>query len=367
MKKLVNAWFVIAIALLLFGGVAVQAQVNVDQWGKTSGGTAWPILNTAATPAGNAGIGNGAIPTGWATIRGGFNQTFEATTGQAVVVTGKVEFVGGGCASAYTHLRYALTFVDSIALNYQNTDSAIWKTTADSAKNQNKHYGYGFHPRTGTGTMSNGAGGAGVVWTIKKGNWNSTWSNNGGPISALKQAPRNAVMAVGTYNWAISVKKVSETTNEIRWYMVKTDNKYWYGGTVVDTAFTTKFNGICFGFNKDIEATQVNLSEVQVALGAPIVVPPAPWEPIYVTDWGKTSGGTAWPIQWNDSTYLDGDAGIGNGAIPTGWATIRGGFSDPVTGSPIVATTDKAIIVSGQLEFKGGGCASAYTHLRYAL
>ncbi|HDP67305.1 MAG TPA: hypothetical protein ENN20_02255, partial [Candidatus Marinimicrobia bacterium] len=108
--------------------IELELTPYVSQWGKTAQGTAWPILNTATTPAGDAGIGDGNPPTGWATIKGGFG-TLEATTDQAVVVTGKLEFVGGGCASAYTHLRYALTYQDSVELVYAGTDSAMWQTT----------------------------------------------------------------------------------------------------------------------------------------------------------------------------------------------------------------------------------------------
>ncbi|MBN2200768.1 hypothetical protein JW777_02325, partial [bacterium] len=322
----------------------------VSQWGKAGSYKAWPILNTDATPAGDAGIGDGARPTGWASIRGGF-ETLTATADQAVVVTGQMELVGGGGASAYTHLRYALTFQDSATLNNQNTDSAAWVSPKS-------HSGYGFHPRSGMGTMSNGGGGAGTVWTIHNGNWVSTWSNNGLPISAVKQAPRNAEMSAGLYDWAISVQPLGDGTNEVRWYMVKQDNKYWYGGTVIDTSeASAKFNGVIFGFNNDQNATQVNFYDVQAALGEPITVPEAPWEPFYVNQWGKTSY-KAWPVL-NDSTYLDGDAGLGDGAKPTGWASIRGGWEDAIE-----ATADKAFIIRGQMELVGGGGASAYTHLR---
>jgi hypothetical protein len=355
MNKFTYALLACVIALLLLSSVPLQAQVSVKDWGKTAQGAAWPVLNDATYPDGNATLGNGAIPTGWATIRGAFDQAYEATADQAVVVFGQMELVGGGGVSAYTHIRYALTYQDSSTLQYQYTDSAKWVSTKG-------HTGYSFQPRTGTGTMSNGNGGAGVVWTVNNGSWASTWSNNGLPISAVKQAPRNAEMVAGIYNWAISVQKLANGDNEIRWYMVEQNNKYWFGGTVIDTvASTAKFNGVCFGFNKDTETKQVKFSGVQVDLGEPITVPEAPWEPFYVNQWGKTAQGATWPVL-NDSTYLDGDATLGNGAIPTGWATIRGGFGDPVQ-----ATAKKAIIVSGQMELVGGGGVSAYTHLRYAL
>ncbi|HPR88871.1 MAG TPA: hypothetical protein PL181_12690, partial [bacterium] len=177
MKKRMYTFWVIATALVLLGAVAIQAQVPVDvvDWGKTSNGKAWPILNTATTPAGSAGIGNGAKPTGWATIRGGFTP-IEATLDKALVISGQVEFLGGGGASAYTHLRYALTNLDSATLTSQYTDSALWVSTK-------KHYGYEFCPRTGTGTISNGAWGVGTMGIIKNGNWNST-NSNGGPALA---------------------------------------------------------------------------------------------------------------------------------------------------------------------------------------
>ena len=352
MKKLVNVFFAVAIVLLLFSGVTLQAQVYVDQWGMTNLGTAWPILNTSTTPAGDAGIGDGAIPTGWTSICGGFNQTYQATTSLAVVVSGQLEFVGGGCANAYTHLRYALTYQDSTTLNYQNTDSAVWVSTK-------KWYGYGFHPRTGTGTMSNGAGGVGVVWTINNGNWTSTWSNNGGPISAVTQAPRNAVMIAGTYNWAISVQPLGDGSNEIRWYMIEQHNKYWYGGTVIDTAeVSSKFNGICFGFNKDIEATQVNLYAVQVDMGDPIDVPEAPWEAYYVSDWGFSGANLGgWDLTVGE---FEGDVTIGGIAAPTALAAVRGGFE------PYVLNADYALKITGKVELVGGGFESAGS-LRYGI
>ncbi|HQJ65910.1 MAG TPA: hypothetical protein PLH32_14955, partial [bacterium] len=124
MRKKISTFWVIATAFVLLGAVAIQAQVpiNVVDWGKTSNGKAWPILNTTNTPAGSAGIGNGARPTGWATIRGGFSP-IEATLDKALVISGQIEFVGGGGASAYTHLRYALTYLDSATLSSQYTDS----------------------------------------------------------------------------------------------------------------------------------------------------------------------------------------------------------------------------------------------------
>jgi hypothetical protein len=330
----------------------------VDMWGKTNRGKLWPIMNTATTLVGEATIGDSARPTGWSTIRGGFN-TLEATTDQAFVISGQMELVGGGGEDAYTWLRYALTYQDSMALDYQYTDSATWNTTG---KTEYGHYGYEFTPRSGTGTIANGTNGVGTIWTVPGGTgWNSTYSGQV-PLKVVRQAPRNAKANAGIYNWAMSVQPLGDGSNEIRWKMIKDDNKYYYAGSVIDTAeISTKFNGVCFGFNSDIEAILVNFKSVQVKLGAPIDIPEAPFEAFYVDEWGATNRGTLWPIM-NDSATVASEATIGDSARPTGWSTIRGGF-----GEPVEATTSKAIIVRGMMELVGGGGASAYTWLRYAL
>jgi hypothetical protein len=334
----------------------------INSWGSTAQGASWPILNDSTYVDGDAAMGADGPPTGWATIRGQFRENVKPTVKKALVINGTFEYVGGGAASNYTFLRYALTFQDSTKLNNQNTPTAAWTSTQ-------KHYGYEFTPVSGTGTMANGSGGAGVVWTVNNGSWSSTWSNGGKPIISVVQAPYHAIMTAGIYDWAISVQPLEDGTNEVRWYLVKQHSAteqagYWFGGSVIDAAPpATKFNGIMFGVNKDLDATckQVNIAAVKVDLGDPIVVPEAPFEAFYVNSWGSTAQGSAWPIL-NDSTYVDGDAAMGADAPPTGWATIRGQFRENVK-----ATTTKAIVVTGNFEYVGGGGASNYTFLRYAL
>jgi len=345
---------------ILFIGESGSDDNFVSLWGKTSAGTAWPILNDASTPAGSAGMGDGNVPTGWATIRGEF-ESLQATTTDAVVVTGQLELVGGGGASGYTHLRYALTFQDSTTLNFPLTDSAAWASTKGN-------YGYGFHPRSGNGTMSNARGGGGTLWLIDGGGFNSGWGGNntaevganGNPVQIL-QAPRNAEMVEGTYNFGISVKMVDDTTAEVNWYLVEENNKYWFGGSEIVKAKTDKFNGIMFGVNNDTEAKQFNLMSVKAFVGDPVDVPEAPWEDYYIDQWGLAGEGKAWPIL-NDSTTLVGDATLGDGNPPTGWATMRGGF-----GQDLPLKEDKFLVVTGQIQLEGGGAGSGYTHLRYAM
>ena len=101
-------------------------------------------------------------------------------------------------------------------LNNALTDSARWVSPK-------KYYGYEFTPRSGGTDQPNGGGGVGSVWSIINGNWTSTYSNGGGPVGpVVNQAPRLAVIDAGTYNWAISVQQVNDTTNEVRWYIEKT-------------------------------------------------------------------------------------------------------------------------------------------------
>ncbi|RJP63539.1 MAG: hypothetical protein C4539_16050, partial [Ignavibacteriales bacterium] len=301
MKKLFNTLLIIVTTFFILDVVTIQAQTLVNQWGLTSQGKAWKILNDASTPAGNASIGGVNPIPGWATIRGEFG-ILEATTDQAVVVTGKIEFVGAtGGGDTYTPLRYAITYHADDTLKNALTDSAVWIRTTGS--------GYGFHPRTGTGTMSNGNGGSGTVWTVNNGSWASTWSNNGKPIAVINQAPRNAELIAGTYDFAFSVRKIDDFTNEIKWFLVEENNKYWYGGTDIDTATTQKFNGVCFGVNTG-GWTQVNITGASAVLGTPIDIPEAPWEAYYVDQWGLTSQGKAWKIL-NDANTLVGDASIG--------------------------------------------------------
>ncbi len=326
----------------------------IDQWGLSKEyNTNWPILNDSDYVVGDAAMG-GDPAAGWKGLQGGFGQDVSISTTKAVIVKGQIEFVGADADAEYTPIRYALTYQDSNStLQNALTDSATWSHAGN-------HFGYGFHPRTGAGTMSNGSGGQGTVWTINNGNWASTYSNNGGPISQAVQAPRNAKIVAGVYNFAISVQSIDDTTNEIRWYMVEKNNKYWFGGTVRDTAVTKKFNSILFGIN-EVPWTEFKVIGMQVDLGTPITVPEAPWEAYYIDQWGLSGEyNTNWPIL-NDSDYVVGDAAMG-GDPAAGWKGLQGGF-----GQDVGISTTKAVIVKGQIEFVGADADAEYTPIRYAL
>jgi hypothetical protein len=357
MKKAVFTFILLMTVLLVVVGEAVQAQSLVNQWGRTPRGSAWPILNRTTTPDGNASMGGASKPAG-ASISGGFTQVTLAT-GETITATGTLEYVGGDPGAAYTALRFALTNLDGATLAARNTDTAMWTG--------GNHSGYQFTPRSGGTDLANGGGGSGVIWTVANGNWNSTFSNNGGPIFSILQAPRLAILTKGVYNWAISVTALASGSNEVRFYIEKQHaagqaSTYWTGGTGIDaTPVTRKFNFISFWTNNDIDAsvTGMNFTGVTVQKGNPITVTTPPWAAFYVDNWGA-SRGTAWKIK-NDSTYLVGDAMMSGASKPAG-ASLSGGF-----GEAIPVAVGEAIIVTGQLEYVGGGAGPAYTGLRYAL
>ena len=348
----------------------------VDQWGATNKntGAGWPILNDSSTVVGNAGMGGEGPPANndWATIRGGFGLPISATLDEAIIVTGKIEWVGGNCGDSYIPIRYALTYQEGEnVLENQYTDSAKWSGTGN-------HYGYEFTPITGKGTMSNGGGGSGTVWLVNDGSsWASTWSNNGYPLSAVVQVPRNAEITEGKYDFGIAVQPLSDGTNMMEWWLVKehetgVQTTYWWGGTAIDTAqATTQFNGVCFGITGEHLTTinQINLTDVYVNRG---VLPPLPPRPIpnyfiRVENWGFYGDPSNRIGGWELTPgALSGNVSI-SGANPVAsdqWASIRGGFDNPISVTDIPA--DTALVVTGKMQFVGGGF-DGWSGLRFGL
>lgn len=333
----------------------------ITKWARTSSYNSWPIQKDGSTPAGSASLGDETtIPDGqWGSIRGSFAPvTAGSGEGNAFVLTGKME-INASLGSGYTPIRYALTNFDDVgAIENENTETARWFSASSSS-------GYSFMPVSGAGTMANGGGGAGTVWTINSGNWISTWSNNGGPISSDTQVPQLGEIVAGTYDVAFSVEAIDDTTNEIRWYLIHENEEYWWGGTTVAQATSDAFNSVIFGFLGAEGFTEVNFSEFEATNGDPIEVPTPPFEDHYLSMWGATTNGSGvWPIL-NDSTTFDGNASMGSeeGANQSGWKTIRGAFDYDVE---TTSETD-AVIVTGQLELVGSGLGNGYSPLRYAL
>ncbi|MBK8945966.1 MAG: T9SS type A sorting domain-containing protein [Ignavibacteriae bacterium] len=324
----------------------------VDQWGLSKEyNVNWPILNDSTTLVGDASIGGAAV-SGWKGLQGGFGQDVEISTTKAIIVKGQIEFVGADAGDAYTPIRYALTYQDSnTTLQYALTDSATWS-------HRGNHFGYEFTPRTGAGVMANGAGGGGTVWTVNNGNWASTYSNGGKPIIAVNQAPRNAQIIAGKYNVAISVQAINDTTNEVRWYMIETSNKYWYGGVVQGPATTKKFNSIIFGVN-EVPFTEFKVIGMKVDKGNPIVVPKAPWQNFYVDTWGIYGGNSGgWSLRPGD---LTGNVDYNGTAVPNGLAVVRGdlGLINPEPGVDV-------FVLKGNINLTGGSFEGSAS-LRFGL
>lgn len=311
----------------------------IDKWGLTPQGKAWPILNDSLTIRGNAGIGGPNPIPGWATIRGGFNETLQITKDKAVVVKGKIQFIGGGGGDTDFPLRYALTYNENDTLMYQYTDSAYWTDL--------KSWGCGFYPRTGKGRMPSGAGGIGTVWLIFNANWLSTNSGSGlGAIAEINQAPHYAELIEGTYEFAVSVHQVNDSINEIRWYLVEEYNRYWFGGIVFGPAIKDKFNAINFGLRTG-GFTQFNIIDAEVDLGEPIDVPDAPWESYYIHQWGFFGGKIGgWAMSNND---VAGNVTISGNAPNTDWTAVRGEFFT------IETAQNMPLKITGNLEFLGDG------------
>ncbi|MCF7802946.1 MAG: T9SS type A sorting domain-containing protein [Candidatus Marinimicrobia bacterium] len=336
---------------------------EVNTWGflggRSGGNADWGISGVGA---GEVTMGDGGPPDGqWAAIRGAFSDTLTATTSEAIVVTGKLELVGGGLTS-WSPLRYGLFHHDSAGvLQYTGTDSVAWTGREDTT------FGYMFSPRVGANDQTSGQGGNGSVWAVNGGSWISTWSGGTMTMGVYDQAPRRAEMTAGVYDFAFSIQPQGDGTNEVRWFLTKPDNSYWFAGSAIDTMqVTTKLNGICVGINggngiSESTLNSVSLSDVKAELGSPIAIPTKPFSSFYVSDWGATNRGDGWPIL-NDSTTRVGDGGMGSDGPPPSWATIRGGF-----GTEVQATTQEAIIVSGQFEYVDGGPGTSYVPLRYAL
>jgi hypothetical protein len=211
-------------------------------------------------------------------------------------------------------------------------------------------------PHSGTNDQVSGNGGNGTQWSVNGGSWLSTFGGGTYTMGITNQSPARAEMNAGIYDWAFSVRPLGDGTNEIKWYLVDEDYRYyWFGGIEIDTSSfaSDTYNGIIFGINpsNDIGTTGItglNLTDVKVYLGQ---LPDPVWNPhFYINEWGiignKTGG-------WNFiPAGIMGNAGIGGSLPNTDWAAIRGGFNYNIWKFRPAYTT---ILVEGKLEFTGGG------------
>jgi hypothetical protein len=331
----------------------------------------WKFTPGSAAGSGSIG-GDTAHNQEWAAIRGQFTSPITATTAQAVVVTGNIEFVGSGI-DTWSGLRYGLFQQDSAGtLITSNVDSTRWSGL------ETYSHGYMFSPVSGTNRLTDGvSGGVGTQWIRVNGNYIST-SNGSGPVylgGNTSQKPVRAVADAGVYAFAFSVQPLANGTKEVRFYLIKgtaaqsTAATYFFGGSFIDTtSMAATFNGVVFAAHTAGSGglpllRSVKLTNVKATVGSPITVPDAPWSAYYVDKWGFLNPSRIG--NWHfipDPDKVIGNAGIGGDTSATQeWSPIRGEFFEPVT-----ATNAKALIVTGNIEFVGSGI-DTWSGLRYGL
>lgn len=344
--------------------VVVTDTTLVSQWGITPGyhGSGFKLNVSAAGDTANL---FGTNLNSWESIRGAFYKPLvgNTSTNGAIVVTGKITFVGEG-PDTWSALRYGV-FNNLVpgTLQYTGTDTVKWVGMT------NNSYGYMFTPQSGTDYVGNIPGGTNASQGITLGgSWLSTYGGALGYGGLIQQAPARANMDAGTYDFAFSFHPLTDSTKRVNFYLVKEGNPvtYWYGGSyvVMDTASmksTDTLNAVCFAIEKLPNMTNMIVSNVHATLGADITIPPAPFQAFYLDQWGMFGRTGGWHFTVDPDTII-GNAGIAGSSVPTGnWATIRGGFTVPVT-----ATQSKAIIVTGEVTFVGSGPVT-WSGLRYGL
>lgn len=335
----------------------------VEDWGFIGNKGATRTGGWAFAPGevvGNAGVKGTQALNGWSAIRGQFKEPITPTTTKALIATGKITFVGSG-PIVWSGLRYGIFMHDSAGvLKDTNKATAYWTGKESDSK------GYMITPQSGVNDqVAWAAGGNGAIGVIRGGAWISTFGNAHRSLGMVSQAPARAEMTAGTYNFAISVRPLGDGTNEIKWYIIKDDNSYWSGGTAIDNELiTTQYNGLCFAIQGTPTSTnaamrEMKLLDVKLSMGNPITIPDPPFKSYYLDKWGfvgnRTNGWTLTPGE------VIGNFSVAGSTPPYGFVAVRGGFDYPVT-----PTADKAIIITGQMEFVGGAFDLANS-LRYGL
>ncbi|MHB8579959.1 MAG: T9SS type A sorting domain-containing protein [Ignavibacteriaceae bacterium] len=335
----------------------------VSQWGIAPYHGSGFHLNVSV--AGDTSNLYGTNLNGWESVRGAFYSPLVGNTSSngAIVVTGKITFIGEG-PDTWSSLRYGV-FNNLVpgTLQYAGTDSVKWSGMSNTS------YGYLFMPQNGTDYVGNIPGGMNASQGITlNGSWLSSYGGIGFGGGLIQQAPARANMTAGTYDFAFSFHPLSDGTKRVNFYLVKegTPTPYWYGGSYVvpDTASmmrTDTLSAIIFGVEKLPNMTNMAVSNVHATLGSDITVPVAPFQAFYLDQWGMFGRTGGWHFVVDPDTII-GNAGIAGSKVPSGnWATIRGGFTVPVT-----ATPSKAVIVTGDIQFVGSGPVT-WSGLRYGL
>ena len=336
--------------------------ISIKDWGIFRRGPAPGWKFVPGEMDGNAGVAGDVPPAGpWTAIRGAFPEAVQLKTGKSIKISGTMTFEGAGIET-WNALRYAFTnHTQAGAVRYAGTDSARWMyekyAGTDSAQwvdGEEVGDGYSFFPPSDGQDIPSFANGSGNIGIVRNSSWISTWGNN---LSAgvITQKPMRAIAEEGTYDFAISVQLRSDNTKEVKFYVQKqgTPVAYWWGGSFIDTtSIPATFNGICFGLNGGNGAESGALrgfyvENVQVDTGV-VTVPIAPWQKYYVAKWGVLGnryGG--WSFEEGE---FEGNAGVVGTAPNTSMVVLRGALEEPY-----IPTVTRGLLITGQVEFTGGG------------
>jgi flagellar hook assembly protein FlgD len=237
---------------------------------------------TPGTAAGSATISGTAPNSRWTSIGSWFGNTVKPGAGQALVLTGKMEFVGGGFESAGS-LRVGLFYTESAgALIKTNVDSTRWSGTEAYTS------GYLFIPPSGTSGAASwsGLGQQGSIGAVVNGAWlqNDYPAAGAGKLTSNYvlgqnlQTPANAVAGAGIYSFVLSVAPQTGGTSKVGITVTKSDKSYTFSGQVVDNKnpmATDKFNAIAFTLDHNFSTTGLKLTEVKIDIVDSIAIPVA--------------------------------------------------------------------------------------------
>ena len=253
---------------------------SLSDWGFVGDGRINNWKFTPGTVAGNATISGTAPNTRWTSIRGGFTGAVKPGPGQALVVTGKMEFVGGGFESAGS-LRFGIFYTESAGtLIKTNVDSTRWSGTETYTS------GYLFIPPSGTSGAANWSGLSqqGTFGAVV----NGAWLQNDYPAAAAGrltsnyvlgqnlQTPANAVGGAGVYSFVISVAPQASGASKVGITLTKSDKSYSFTAQAMDSQnplATDKFNGVAFTLDRNFLTTAMKLTEVKVDIVDSVAIP----------------------------------------------------------------------------------------------
>jgi hypothetical protein len=251
----------------------------VSDWGFVGAGR---INNWKFTPgaAGNATIAGTTPNDRWTSIRGGFVDAVTPAVGKALVVTGKMEFVGGGF-TAPGSLRFGLFYSENAGtLIKTNPDSTRWSGTETYAS------GYLFIPPSGNSGLATWAGlnQQGSMGAVVNGAWlhNDYPAAGAGRLTSnyvlgqTLQTPANAVPGAGVYNFVLSVAPRANGTSKVTVSLANSTKSYSFAAQAIDAnkpLATDKFNSVNFTLDINPAITGLKLTEVKVDLVDTAAVP----------------------------------------------------------------------------------------------